>query len=60
MFYRTAGYYGYLYSQAFSADMYKTVFERNPMDPALGKAYRDKILGPGGSRSVHFLVHGER
>ncbi|KAL8280846.1 hypothetical protein RQP46_006850 [Phenoliferia psychrophenolica] len=45
-----AGYYGYLYSQAFSADMFATVFESDPMNPASGKSYRDKILGPGGSR----------
>ncbi|KAM0748837.1 metallopeptidase MepB [Meredithblackwellia eburnea MCA 4105] len=45
-----AGYYGYLYSQAFSADMFATVFEANPMDPAKGMEYRQKILQPGGSR----------
>ncbi|KAK4705328.1 DNA-directed RNA polymerase III subunit RPC6, partial [Phenoliferia sp. Uapishka_3] len=45
-----SGYYGYLWSQVFSADMFKTVFEKDPMDQASGKHYRDKILSPGGSR----------
>jgi hypothetical protein len=27
-----------------------TVFKADPLDPASGKRYRDKILGPGGSR----------
>jgi len=45
-----AGYYGYLYSLVFAADMYATVFKKDPLDPALGKRYRDSILLPGGSR----------
>jgi len=45
-----AGYYGYLYSQVFSADMYFEIFKPDPMSPASGKRYRDRILLPGGSR----------
>ncbi|KAF8558611.1 zincin [Imleria badia] len=45
-----AGYYGYTYSLVFAADMYATVFKKAPLDPALGKLYRDKILFVGGSR----------
>ncbi|KAG8946958.1 hypothetical protein FRC04_011253 [Tulasnella sp. 424] len=45
-----AGYYGYMYSLVFSADMYKTVFASNPLSPDSGKKYRDSILKPGGSR----------
>ena len=45
-----AGYYGYTYSLVFAADMYATVFKPDPLDPQRGKLYRDKILGPGGSR----------
>lgn len=45
-----AGYYGYTYSLVFAADMYRTVFKKNPLDPKLGQLYRDKILLPGGSR----------
>ncbi|KAH7885032.1 hypothetical protein F5I97DRAFT_1810510 [Phlebopus sp. FC_14] len=45
-----AGYYGYTYSLVFAADMYATVFKKAPLDPNLGKLYRDKILLVGGSR----------
>lgn len=45
-----AGYYGYTYSLVFAADMYATVFKKDPLDPERGKLYREKILGPGGSR----------
>lgn len=45
-----AGYYGYTYSLVFAADMYDTVFKADPLDPARGQQYRDKILRPGGSR----------
>ncbi|OJA10579.1 hypothetical protein AZE42_04632 [Rhizopogon vesiculosus] len=45
-----AGYYGYTYSLVFAADMYATVFKKDPLDPALGKLYRDKIILVGGSR----------
>lgn len=30
--------------------MYATVFKKAPLDPKLGKLYRDKILLVGGSR----------
>ncbi|KAF7365271.1 Metallopeptidase MepB [Mycena venus] len=45
-----AGYYGYTYSLVFATDMYSTVFKGDPLDPARGKLYRDKILKYGGSR----------
>lgn len=45
-----AGYYGYMYSLVFAADMYATVFKKDPLDPKLGRKYRDAILRPGGSR----------
>ncbi|THH27312.1 hypothetical protein EUX98_g6872 [Antrodiella citrinella] len=45
-----AGYYGYMYSLVFAADMYATVFKADPLDPARGQQYRDKILRVGGSR----------
>jgi hypothetical protein len=40
----------YTYSLVFAADMYATVFKKDPLNPALGKLYRDKILLVGGSR----------
>ncbi|KAL1748030.1 hypothetical protein HDZ31DRAFT_30711 [Schizophyllum fasciatum] len=45
-----AGYYGYMYSLVYAADMYATIFKADPLDPARGKKYRDCILRPGGSR----------
>ncbi|KAJ7670262.1 hypothetical protein B0H17DRAFT_948922 [Mycena rosella] len=45
-----AGYYGYTYSLVFATDMYSTVFKGDPLNPARGKLYRDKILKYGGSR----------
>lgn len=45
-----AGYYGYLYSLVFAADMFESVFRADPMSPQLGYKYRDCILRPGGSR----------
>ena len=44
------GYYGYMYSLVFAADMYATVFRKDPLDPALGERYKKSILVPGGSR----------
>lgn len=32
--------------------MYKTVFEKDPMDKEAGQRYRREILQPGGSRCV--------
>ncbi|KIM89266.1 hypothetical protein PILCRDRAFT_61316 [Piloderma croceum F 1598] len=45
-----AGYYGYTYSLVFAADMYATVFKKDPLNPALGQRYRERILRVGGSR----------
>ena len=47
-----AQYYGYLYSQVFSADMFEQ-FKKHPegvFSKEIGKLYRDLILAPGGSK----------
>ncbi|GAQ89369.1 thimet oligopeptidase [Klebsormidium nitens] len=44
-----ASYYGYMWSEVFSADMFATKFAKDVLSPAAGKEYRDKILRPGGS-----------
>lgn len=45
-----AGYYGYLSSQVYSADMFHTVFAKNPMNPTEGRRYRHTVLERGGSQ----------
>lgn len=45
-----AGYYSYLWSEVFSADMYQTVFGKvGPLDCNAGMTYRKTILEKGGS-----------
>ncbi|KAK5987947.1 Saccharolysin [Cladobotryum mycophilum] len=51
-----AGYYGYLYSEVFSLDMFYSFFKKNPMDGKEGRRYRHTVLERGGSkRETDFL-----
>ncbi|KAJ9669644.1 metalloendopeptidase [Coniosporium apollinis] len=45
-----AGYYGYLSSQVYSADMFYTVFKKDPMNATEGRRYRHTVLERGGSQ----------
>lgn len=45
-----AGYYGYLASQVYSADMFASVFKKDPMNATEGRRYRHTVLEYGGSR----------
>ncbi|CAK7273911.1 metalloendopeptidase [Sporothrix epigloea] len=45
-----AGYYGYLYSEVYSADMFSSVFKAKPMDGAEGRRYRHTVLERGGAQ----------
>ena len=45
-----AGYYGYLFSQVYSTDMFYSVFRENPMDGKAGRKYRHTVLEKGGSQ----------
>jgi metallopeptidase MepB len=45
-----AGYYGYLSSQVYSADMFHTMFTGDPMNAKKGRRYRRMILEKGGSQ----------
>ncbi|KAJ5709550.1 metallopeptidase [Penicillium malachiteum] len=43
-----AGYYVYFLGNAYSAIMFNTRFQNNPLDEAEGRRYRDIVLGKGG------------
>ncbi len=44
------GYYGYLLSESYAADMYDTVFSANPLSKEAGSHYRRCILEPGSTK----------
>ncbi|KAJ8907951.1 hypothetical protein NDN08_008054 [Rhodosorus marinus] len=43
-----SGYYGYLWSEVYSADLF-LAFQGRFLDPTMGMRYRKNILAPGGS-----------
>jgi metallopeptidase MepB len=45
-----AGYYGYLYSEVYSSDMFHSMFKKDPMDGKQGRRYRHTVLEYGGAR----------
>ena len=44
-----AGYYGYLRSETYAANMYYKMFKGHELDPEVGMKYRKQILEPGAS-----------
>lgn len=53
-----AGYYGYLSSQVYSADMFYTVFAKDPMNGEEGRRYRHMVLEKGGSQDEMETLKG--
>jgi len=52
-----AGYYGYLYSQVFAADMYFTKFQPNGIiNQEIGIDYRKNVLGKGATKDAMELL----
>lgn len=48
----SAAYYGYLWAEVISADMFATKFGQNCMDQSAGMAYRKQILAVGGTGKI--------
>jgi len=47
-----AQYYGYLWSEVYSADMFASRFESDIFSPVAGASYRKEVLAKGGSRDA--------
>merc|ERR1712232_581898 len=54
----SAAYYGYLWAEVLSADMYAARFAQNPLSRESGRLYRKHILAPGGLGDIS--AHVER
>jgi thimet oligopeptidase len=51
-----AGYYGYLWSEVFSFDLFSVFKKNGVLDKTTGRRYRDIILAPGGTRDGYELL----
>lgn len=53
-----AGYYGYLWSEVFAADMFTRFEKEGLLNPTVGMAYRKWILEKGGEENPDILIEG--
>jgi hypothetical protein len=51
-----AGYYSYLYAQAFSAAVWRALFAADPLSRAAGERYRRELLAPGAGADPAALI----
>jgi len=51
-----ARYYGYLWSKVFALDLFSEIKKHGLLDPAIGKKYRELVIGKGGSRDPNELL----
>jgi len=52
-----AGYYGYLWSEVYSIDMFYSKFKADPMNGAEGRRYRHTVLEKGATEDeMDFLT----
>ncbi len=51
-----AGYYSYMLSDTYAADMFETIFSRDPLSAERGMHYRKTLLSPGASKDGAQLV----
>ena len=49
----SAAYYGYLWAEVLSADMFAERFEADCYDKEAGMAYRKLVLAPGGIGNIN-------
>jgi metallopeptidase MepB len=47
-----AGYFAYPLGKAYAQDLFKSMFETDPMSREMGMKFRKTVLVPGGNRSV--------
>jgi Zn-dependent oligopeptidase len=45
-----AGYYGYLWSKVYAQDLYTRFAREGPMNPRVGRAYREIVVGPAATQ----------
>lgn len=51
-----ASYYGYMWAEVFGDDMFSRFEERGVTNPEVGKEYREKVIGKGGSLDADFML----
>ncbi len=51
-----ARYYGYLWSEVFAHDLFDEISKEGLLNPAIGRRYRDQVIGKGASKDPNDLL----